>query len=69
MLRSSAPTPISYSIPDAAEAVGVSEDTIKKAIASGDLTRRYPNSKPLIRHDDLDEWVASLPVDPPKKVR
>lgn len=62
----SAPAPIGYSIPGAAEAIGQSIDTIKKAIAKGDITPRYPNRKPIIGHADLLEWFNALPVDKPK---
>lgn len=63
MVRQAAPNPIAYSLDGAATAVGVSLDTIKRAIAAGDLTRRYPNSKPIILHEDLFEWAQTLPVE------
>ena len=62
-----APTPIAYDIAGAARAIGQSVATIKRAIELGDLTRRYPNRKPIILHDDLYEWAHSLPVDKPGK--
>ena len=59
--------PIAYTIPDAAQACGVSETVLKDAINAGEITRRYPNSKPIIEVDELREWVKSLPLKPTKK--
>lgn len=56
---------ISYSVAEAAEATGLSEDSIRQAIASGDLVAHYAgrrSSKPLIRAVELDSWVAALPT-------
>lgn len=63
-------TPIAYSLKGAAAAIG-HESTweIKQAITRGDLTPRYPNSKPMILHTDLLEWAESLPVDKPEPRR
>ena len=58
-------TPVAYSLKGAAEAIGQSIDSIKAAIARGDLTPRYPNSRPIILHKDLEAWAESLPVDRP----
>lgn len=63
--REFARIPISYSYEGAAEAIGQSVDTIKAEVRKGNLTPRYPNSKPLIGHDELFEWFNSLPVDKP----
>lgn len=59
--------PIAYRIPDAAEACGVSETVLKDAIDAGEITKRYPTSKPIIEVDELREWVKSLPLKPAKK--
>lgn len=59
--------PIAYTIPDAAEACGVSETVLKEAITAGDITRRYPTSKPVIEADELREWVKSLPLEPRRR--
>lgn len=53
---------VSYSIPGAVEASGVSESSIRAAIKDGELTAHYLGTKPLIRAVDLDEWVQSLPT-------
>ena len=59
--------PIAYTIPDAAQACGVSETVLKDAINAGEITRRYPNSKPIIEVDELREWVKSLPLKPTRR--
>jgi hypothetical protein len=64
-LRASAPAPIAYSIPEAANAIGYSEAQLKKFIAAGDITPRYATTKPTILHSDLLAWAESLPVDKP----
>jgi hypothetical protein len=57
-------TAVSYSIPEAAEAVGVGETAIKEAIDAGLLQRRYVTpSKPVILADDLIEWVRCSPTE------
>jgi len=55
---------VSCTLARAVEATGISESTIKRAIASGDLPAHYVGSragKPVVRAVDLDEWVQSLP--------
>ncbi|MFC5930852.1 hypothetical protein D6T64_11765 [Cryobacterium melibiosiphilum] len=61
----SSPAPVAYSILDAASAVGMSAPSFKRILAAGDITRRYPNSTPIISHAELVDWVKSLPVDKP----
>ena len=56
---------LAYSIPEAAEAIGQSTDTIRRAIASGYLGAKYPNSKPIILADELESWLESLPSEAP----
>lgn len=61
----SMPTKISYNLNEAAEAVGLSTKTLQRAIAAGDLIAYYPTSRggrrarPLIKVDDLMEWLTS----------
>lgn len=52
---------VSYSLSGAAEATGLSERTLDRAIAVGDLPVRFAGSKKLILATDLYEWVAGLP--------
>ena len=55
--------PIAYDVKGAAEATGHSVDVVRRAIRSGELTPRYPTSKPVILADDLRRWVASAPTE------
>ena len=61
----SSPTRLAYSIPEAAEVVGVSERTIRNAIRSGDLAALRPkiNGRPLrsvrVDADELRAWLRS----------
>lgn len=54
---------ISYTYAEAAEAVGVSKDVIRRAVAKGDLAPRYITSRPVLLADDLREWVAAAPSE------
>lgn len=55
--------PVSYNFPGAVAASGLSERTLRDAIADGSLTAHYVGRKVVIRHEDLDEWVRSLPTE------
>jgi hypothetical protein len=46
----------------AAELVGLSKDSIVRAIRAGDLTEHYVSAKPVILVDDLRAWIASAPT-------
>lgn len=60
-------TTIAYSRKEAAEAAGVSEDTIKKAIRCGDLISCDPRvdgksiQKVLILRIELERWLTNGP--------
>ena len=60
-----APAPLAYTIEDAAAAAGVSKSTLNRAIANGDLIRRYPNRIPVIMASELNAWLESLPLEKP----
>ncbi|GAA4145313.1 hypothetical protein GCM10023068_18460 [Leifsonia shinshuensis] len=60
-----APRPLAYSIEDAARASGYSISVLQRAIARGELSKRYANRKGVILADELDEWLHSLPTEPP----
>lgn len=55
--------PLAYTRSQAAKAVGVSPEAIKRAVRSGDLPAYYPqiDGKPLrsylIRREDLEAWA------------
>lgn len=54
--------PISYDLDGAATATGVSDRTLRNAIASGDLVAHYIGRKPVILRDDLADYVRALPT-------
>ena len=58
---------LAYSFEEAAEQTGYSVRTLKNHAANGDLIVRYANSKGVIRHDELKEWLANLPAEAPSK--
>lgn len=58
---------IAYNFEEAAEMVGYSVRTLKQAVADGNLLARYANTKGIIRHEDLHEWVNGLSAEPPTK--
>lgn len=57
---------ISYSAVDAAAEVGLSERAFERVVAAGGVVVRWSGGKRLFRHDELDAWVDSLPLDKPK---
>jgi len=58
---------IAFTIEEAAEAVGYSTDTVRKAIRNSDLAVKYYNTKPIILASELQAWAEALPSDPPVK--
>ena len=56
-----------FSFEEAAEATGYSIDTIRRAVRNTELTARYANTKPVILAGELDEWLAALPTEAPKR--
>lgn len=57
---------LSYTYDEAAEATGYSERTIRDAVRNHDLTASYANSKPVIRRQELEDWLQSLPNEKPE---
>lgn len=55
----STPPPISYGFEDAAKAVGVSADHIKRECAAGRLGYRKVGRRTLIPHTELLRWFNS----------
>lgn len=58
---------VSLTRAEAAEVVGVSEATLRRAIDRGDLVARFSGRKTLIRPADLEAWVESLPTEGPRR--
>jgi len=57
---------ISYSVAEAAIAVGLSERVVRDAIKDSHLPARFFNTKALIRHEDLAAWIEQLPSESPR---
>ncbi len=55
-------TPIAVSRDQAAEMVGLSNKTICRAIARGDLVEHFPTAKGVILLDDLRAWIDASPT-------
>lgn len=58
---------LSYTFEQAAETTGYSIRTLKQQVADGNLVARYANSKGVIRHEDLADWLDRLPAEAPSK--
>ncbi|MDQ0679106.1 hypothetical protein QFZ30_002488 [Arthrobacter pascens] len=58
---------LAYTFEEAAEQSGYSVRTLKQAVYDGNLLARYANTKGVIRHADLDEWLNDLPAEPPTR--
>ena len=56
--------PLAYTIQEAAASCGVSEKTIRRAMANGDLIAKYPTSRPVIPADELRDWIDRAPSQP-----
>ena len=56
-------SPKAYTIQDAADLAGVSKEVIRAHIKRGNLTARYPSTRPVILAAELDEWLNNLPTD------
>ena len=55
--------PVSFDLPGAAVATGLSEYTLREAIRKRDLIVNYYGTKPLILRDELQRFVADLPTE------
>lgn len=53
-------TPITVTIAQAAQATGLSPDTIRKAVNKAELPAKRNGSRILIRWDDLQKWVDGM---------
>jgi len=58
---------IAFTIEEAAEAVGYSTDTVRRAIRNSDLAVKYYNTKPIILASELQAWAEALPSEPQKR--
>lgn len=56
------PTKLAYSIPEAAQAAGVSVDIIRRAVRTGRLVPRYMSARGVILADELRAWIEDAPT-------
>lgn len=50
---------LTYTVPEAAQALGVCGDTVRTLIANGDLPSLHIGRRVLVSRKALDEWVAA----------
>lgn len=60
--RKSPITPMAVDVPNAAALIGVSVQTIYRAVQRGELTRIKLGQRTLIRRSDLEAFLTSLEV-------
>jgi hypothetical protein len=53
---------IAYQLPEAARIAGVSRTRIFEAVRRQELTIRKAGRTSIVTHDDLLDWIRSLPV-------
>ena len=56
---------LALTLPQAAEACGVSVEIIRRAVDKGDLIPRYPSSRPVVLVKDVEAWLESRPTSRP----
>lgn len=55
---------VAYSVDEAADAVGMSARTIRRAVADGELEQHIVRgSMPRILRADLEAWIAAAPTE------
>lgn len=57
---------LAFTVQLAAKVYGVSTDTIRAAIKRGDLSAKYPTSRPVLGAKELESWFNSLPDEAPQ---
>ncbi len=53
---------VAYTVNEALQALGISRNTLYRAIAAGELKTRKIGSRTIILVVDLDDWVSRLPL-------
>ena len=56
---------LAYTFEEAAAQCGYSVRTLKQQVADGYLLARYANTKGIITHKDMSDWLERLPVEAP----
>lgn len=59
--------PVSYDIPGAALATGLSERTLRDYVRKGDLAVHYSGTKPVIEREELRAFILALPSERPRR--
>lgn len=54
---------IAYTIYEAAQACGVSDTTVRRAIGCGDLIAYYPTARAVILKEELQAWIRASPSE------
>jgi hypothetical protein len=54
---------VSFDIPGAALATGLSERTLRDYIRNGDLAVHYSGTKPVIEREELQAFIRALPSE------
>lgn len=57
---------LAYSVPEAAEMIGVSRSRMYQLMAEGVIAARRLGGRTLVLHDDLVRYLGSLPVYEPE---
>jgi len=60
---------LSYSVTQAAKKTSIGRNSLYEALNDGNLLGRKYNNRTVILHDDLIEFLKSLPLYEPKKCK
>ncbi|MDF3310947.1 excisionase family DNA-binding protein [Rhodococcus sp. T2V] len=66
---SESPQPLAYTTATAAQAVGMSDEYLRKEIRAGRLGCRYAGRSLLIPAEELKAWLDALPSERPQDPR
>lgn len=59
---------LSYTIAEAVEVTGLSDDTLYRRHAAGEISMRKAGRRTLILREDLERLIESLPVAPRREL-
>jgi len=54
--------PIALTVAQAAQASGMSQDVIRRALNTGELIAHYPTARPIIMIEELRAWITAAPT-------
>jgi hypothetical protein len=58
---------LAYTYEEAGAQFGHSAAFVEKLVRDGVLTPVYPSSRPVITHEELEAYIASLPIEKPTR--